>query len=147
VPRVEVSERVDASLAETWEAFFDPSGWPRWVDAFAGVLSADGYPLGGGRLVWRTGAAGRGEVTEEVVEHEPRSLHVVSFYDPTMSGTLETRFVMEGGQTRVTQAVDYRLAQRGLFALLGALWVRGQIVRSVERSLSAFRAYVAETAE
>ena len=144
---VEASEVVPASLAETWDAFFDPAGWPEWVDAFAAVVSTNGYPMKGGRLVWRTSAAGRGEVTEDVVEHEPRSLHVVAYADPTMTGRLETTFTMEKDSTRVTQKMEYRLAERGVFALIGALWVRSQVARSVERSLSGFRAYVAATAK
>ncbi len=145
MPRVEASAVVPASLADAWAAFFDPAGWPEWSDAFASVVAMDGYPEQGGRLVWRTGAAGRGEVTEEVAEHEPRSLHAVSFSDPTMTGRLETRFEIEKDQTRVTQAMEYRLAERGVFAFLGALWVRSQVARSVERSLAGLRAYVAET--
>ena len=143
---VEESVSVRASLAETWDAFFDPRGWPEWVDAFAGVVSADGYPEVAGRLVWRTGVAGRGEVTEEVAEHEPRRLHVVRFSDPTMSGTLETRFALEGSETRVSQAMSYRLAERGVFAFLGALFVRSQVRRSLERSLAGFRAHIGEPA-
>jgi hypothetical protein len=146
VPVAEYAVVVDASLAETWEAYFDPAGWPEWVDAFAGVNRSEGYPLKGGRLVWRTGAAGRGEVSEEVEEHEPRTLHRVRFSDPTMTGVLETRFKMEGTGTRVTQTMTYALVQRGVFAFLGALFVRSQVRRSLQRSLDALRAHVAERA-
>ena len=146
MPKVETTVLVDASLADTWDAYFDPSGWSEWVDAFAGVVSTDGYPLGGGKLTWRTGAAGRGEVSEAIVEHEPRTLHRVRFEDPTMSGELETRFAMEGAGTRVSQTMAYALAERGVFAFLGALFVRTQVRRSLERSLGGFRAYVADHA-
>ena len=90
MPRVEASALVDLSLAEAWDAYFDPQGWPEWVDAFAVVIATDGYPLEGGELVWRTGTAGRGEVSERAVAHEPRTLHRVRFEDPTMRGELET---------------------------------------------------------
>jgi hypothetical protein len=133
------------SLAEAWEAYFDPRTWAEWVDAFAGVVSFEGYPDAGGTLVWRTGAAGRGEVTETVEAHEPRRLHRIAFSDPTMTGTLETTFAIEGEGVRVGQAMTYRLAERGLFAFLGALFVRSQVRRSVERSLTAFRDYVAQS--
>lgn len=142
----EDSVLVEASLAETWDAYFDPAGWPEWVDAFAGVVSTDGYPLHGGRLVWRTGPAGRGEVTEEVIAHEPRTLHRVQFSDPTMTGELETRFGLEGPGTRVSQAMSYSLAERGVFAFLGALFVRSQVKRSLQRSLLGLQSHVAERA-
>ena len=146
MPKAEAAVLIGASLAEAWEAYFDPAGWPEWVDAFAGVNSADRYPLAGGRLVWRTGSAGRGEVAEEVGAHEPRTLHRVRFADPTMTGELETRFGLEGPATRVTQVMSYSLAKPGVFAFLGALFVRSQVKRSLERSLEGFRAFVAERA-
>ena len=146
MPKAEASILVGASLAETWDAFFEEGNWTAWGDAFGGVVSSEGYPETGGRLVWRTGAAGRGEVSEEVLAHEPRTLHLIAFSDPTMSGKLETRFSLEGSETRVTQAMDYRLAERGVFAFLGALFVRSQVARSLERSLAGFRDHVAESA-
>jgi hypothetical protein len=144
--KAKASVSLPASLAETWEAFFDARGWPEWVDAFAGVVSSEGYPESGGRLVWRTGAAGRGEVSEEVVAHEPRSRHVARFKDPTMTGELETLFEIEGHGTRVSQTMDYRLVERGLFAFLGALFVRSQVARSLERSLAGLGDHVEQTA-
>lgn len=143
---VEAEVVVPASLAEAWEAFFDPRGWPEWVDAFAGVSSSQGYPQEGGKLVWRTGAAGRGEITEEVSAHEPRSLHRIRFSDPTMTGELETRFELEGPATKVSQTLDYRLAERGVFAFLGAFFVRSQVERSLARSLEGLRDHLGAAA-
>ncbi|MDQ2675252.1 MAG: SRPBCC family protein, partial [Actinomycetota bacterium] len=111
---------------------------------FADVIATDGYPLAGGTLVWRTGAAGRGEITEEVIGHEPRTRHRIRFQDPTMRGELETRFALEGTRTRISQSMSYALAERGVFAFLGALFVRSQVRRSIERSLEAFRSYAGE---
>ena len=143
MPRVEASALVDLSLAEAWDAYFDPQGWPEWVDAFAVVIATDGYPLEGGELVWRTGTAGRGEVSERAVAHEPRTLHRVRFEDPTMRGELETRFGLEGTSTRISQTMAYSLAERGVFAFLGAFFVRSQVKRSLERSLGGFRSFAA----
>ena len=140
---VKASTEVPLSLAEAWEGYFDPRGWPEWVDGFAGVVSSEGYPEAGGTLVWRTGTAGRGKVTEEVQAHEPRRLHRIAFRDPTMTGELETTFSIQGEGTRVSQAMTYRLVERGIFAFLGALFVRSQVRRSLERSVTAFRDHVA----
>ncbi len=145
MPRAEAEVDVSASLAEVWDAYLDPRRWPEWVDAFASVVSADGYPQQGGTLVWRTGAAGRGEVTEAVLAHEPRRVHRIDFSDPTMTGELETTFAIEGEGTRVKQAMTYRLVERGFFAFIGALFVRSQVTRSLDRSLKAFRDLVAES--
>jgi len=146
MPRVEESVLVAASLAETWDTYFDRRGWSTWVDAFQSVVEEDGYPEAGGTLRWRSTPAGRGEVTEEVLEHEERRVQRVAFSDPTMAGELETRFAVEGAGTKVTQTLDYKLAERGVFAFLGALFVKSQVARSVQRTLTDLKAHVEEIA-
>jgi hypothetical protein len=139
---VEASVLVGASLAETWDAFFDPSGWRHWVDGFQASLESDGYPQAGGTLRWRSIPAGRGEVTERVLDHEPRRRHKAAFEDPAMAGELETRFMVEGDGTRVSQRLEYRLLAKGPIAWLGALlFVRSQVRASMQRTLRDLRAF------
>ncbi len=141
---VEASVDVPAPLADAWDLYFDSDRWPAWVDQFAAVVSADGYPEAGGVLVWRSTAAGRGQVRERVVAHEPRSLHRIEFEDPESRGTLETRFgiVAEGeeGRTRVAQRLSYELTGGGPLApITDFLFIRSQMRGSLERSLGALR--------
>ena len=96
VSKVSESVVVAASLAEVWDYYFEPRGWPAWVDGFGRVEASDGYPEAGGSLRWRSIPAGRGEVTEHVLEHEPRRLHRVAFRDPESAGELVTRFEIAG---------------------------------------------------
>lgn len=136
---VEESVQVGASLAEAWESYFQPDAWPEWVDGFQSVVDSDGYPAVGGTLRWRSTPAGRGEVTERVLEHSERRAHRVEFADPAMTGQMETRFAIAGDGTTVTQRVEYRLLQRGPIALLaGALFVSSQVRRSMRRTLLDF---------
>jgi uncharacterized membrane protein len=138
---------VGASLAETWGYYFDPRGWPAWVDGFQAVDAADRYPEQGGTLRWRSVGAGRGRVTERVLEHEPRRRHRIEFEDPQSAGELETAFAIEGEGTRVTLTVDYRLPGRGPFAwLTDRIFVRGQVDRSLGRSLLRLKHEVEEIA-
>ena len=52
---------VEASLAEIWDHYFEPRGWPAWVDGFHAVESrTTAIPSEGGTLVWRSTPAGRG---------------------------------------------------------------------------------------
>ena len=144
---VEASALVPASLAETWDRYFDAGTWRAWVDGFEAVVDSDGYPAAGGTLHWRSIPAGRGEVTERVLEHEPRRLHRIAFADPAMEGELETRFQIEGDATRVAQRLDYRLLARGPIARIGALlFVRAQVRASMERSLHSLLRTVEEWA-
>jgi uncharacterized protein YndB with AHSA1/START domain len=147
---------IPASVAEVWDFYFEPRTWPAWVDGFGGVDESDDYPAAGGTLRWHSTAAGRGEVTERVVEHEPRRLHSVEFSDPESSGTMTTRFEIvtgdnegEGGAggTRVTQEMEYKPRSRGpLGPLTDILFVRSQVQRSLARSLERMRREVEEAA-
>jgi uncharacterized protein YndB with AHSA1/START domain len=145
VGEVSAGVHVDADLAETWDYYFDPEGWAGWVDGFGQVESASGYPEEGGTLRWRSGPAGRGEVTEQVLEHEPRRLHRISFSDPESSGELLTSFRIVGEGTEVVQEMTYTPRQMGaLGPLTDWLFVRSQVRRSLVRSLAAFKAELEE---
>ena len=145
----EITESVgiEASLAETWDYHFDPRGWPAWVDGFQAVTSSEGYPDEGGTLRWRSTPAGRGEVSERVLDHIPRNLHRVAFSDPQTEGELRTSFRIEGDGTRVEQTLSYRLRARGPFAwATDRLFIRSQQRRSVQRTLERLKHEVEEVA-
>jgi hypothetical protein len=146
VARAKESILIKASLAETWDLYFDPERWPAWVDQFHAVANRDAsYPNAGSTLRWRSVPAGRGEVSERVLEHEPRRIHRIAYVDPESEGELTTRFEMERDTTRVTQELDYRLRKGGPLApLLDLLFVRTQMRRSLERSLTRLRRELAE---
>lgn len=144
---VAASVPVSASLAEVWDYYFDPAGWPAWVDGFARVESDMGYPEVGGTLRWSSTPAGRGTVTERVVEHESRRLHRVEYEDPETTGQLSVTFAIEGEGTMVTQELDYRLRDRGVFAkVTDRLFIRSQMRGSLGRSLARLRLEVEEVA-
>lgn len=144
---VAASVPVRASLAEVWDYYFDPAGWPAWVDGFARVESDMGFPEVGGTLRWSSTPAGRGTVTERVVEHESRRLHRVEYEDPETTGQLSVTFAIEGEGTMVTQELDYRLRDRGVFAkVTDRLFIRSQMRGSLSRSLARLRLEVEEVA-
>ncbi len=137
---------IGASLADTWDRYFDSTGWPRWVEGFARVERAEGYPEAEGTLVWQSNPAGRGTVTERVLIHEPRTLHRIEFSDPQSSGELTTRFAIEGEATRVTLELVYTVGRGGPLAwVTDVLFVRGQVTGSLRRSLADFRLAVEES--
>ena len=148
VSKLNESALVPASLAETWDLYFEPRSWPAWVDGFGSVESAEGYPEDGGTLVWRSTPSGRGTVTERVIEHQPRRRHKIEYSDPQSSGQLLTRFEVEGDATRVTIELDYSLPGAGPFTwLTDRLFVRAQVLRSLQRTLAAFAREAEERAE
>jgi hypothetical protein len=145
--RVVSAVAVNASLAEVWDYYFDPVGWTAWVDGFGRVDADAGYPEAGGTLRWSSTPAGRGTVTERVVEHEPRRLHRVTFEDPDTTGQLTITFAIEGERTMVTQELDYRLRQGGPFALVtDRLFIRSQMRGSLHRSLARLKLEIEDVA-
>ena len=129
-----------AGLAEVWDYYFEPRGWPAWVDGFGRTETSAGYPQAGGSLRWRSIPAGRGEVTEHVLEHEPRRLHRVAFRDPESVGELRTTFEIAGQGTAVTLELEYRLRKRGPFAwLTDRLFIRSQVRGSLARTLARLK--------
>jgi hypothetical protein len=137
---------VGASLADTWDHYFDPGGWPAWVEGFERVERSEGYPEEGGTLVWHSNPAGRGRVTEEVLAHEPRTLHRIAYSDPESSGELTSRFVVEGTGTRVTLELVYTVGRGGPLAwLTDVLFARGQVLGSLRRTLAEFKLAVEST--
>jgi uncharacterized membrane protein len=146
--RVAESVLVEASLAEVWDYYFEPRGWPAWVDQFGSVEGSDGYPEAGGSLRWRSTAAGRGTVTEHVLEHEARRFHRIAFSDPETAGELRTTFAIEGDGTHVEQELDYKLRRRGPFALVtDRLFIRSQMRGSLRRTLDRLRLEVEEMSQ
>jgi Polyketide cyclase / dehydrase and lipid transport len=146
---VEASIEVPAALADVWDLYFEADRWPSWVDQFGSIVSSAGYPEVGGELIWSSTGAGRGRVRERVVAHEPRNLHRIEYSDPESAGSLETSFAMvpagDGRLTRVSQRLAYALEGGGpLAAVTDYLFIRTQMRRSLERSLSALRAEAAE---
>jgi uncharacterized protein YndB with AHSA1/START domain len=143
---------IAAPLAEVWQLYFDAARWGSWVDGFARLSVSDGYPERGGTLVWESTPAGRGRVSERVLEHEPRRLHRISYSDPGSVGELETRFEMmpageEGRRTLVSQRQRYQLHDGGpLAALTDRLFIRSQMRGSLQRSLAGLRAEAAARA-
>jgi hypothetical protein len=134
------SIRIAALPAAVWAVYFEPSTWPAWVDQFAAVVSSSGYPEVGGDLVWRSGAAGRGEVSERVIEHQPQRLHRVEFSDPSAQGELATTFAAADGGTAVAIELTYELRAQGLFAKISdALFIRSQMRASLGRSLHGLK--------
>jgi hypothetical protein len=104
------------------------------------VEASSGYPEAGGSLRWRSTPAGRGEVTEHVLEHEPRRLHRVAFRDPQSAGELHTKFAIEGEGARITQELEYRLRKPGAFSwLTDRVFIRSQVRGSMQRSLSRLK--------
>lgn len=144
---VKAEALVAATLAEVWDVYFEPRGWSGWVDEFRGINEIeDGYPEVGGRLVWHSGPAGRGTVTERVLDHEPRRLHRISYSDENSEGQQTTRFEIAGEGVKVSLELSYDLVNATFIPGTDRFFVRPQMRGSLERSLVGLGAEVGELA-
>lgn len=137
---VSAETTVEADLKEVWDAFFDACRWPMWVDGFDSVVADAGYPEAGTNLRWRSIPAGRGEVSERVLAHEPRRLHKVAFSDPESSGELTTTFEIEGNHVAVKREMTYEITGGGIFnSVADFFFVRRQVTAALARELSGLK--------
>ena len=127
----------------------DLTRWATFVDGFAHVERVDdGWPGEGAKLVWRSGPAGRGVVTERVVASEPAARFVTQVFEERMRGTQALAFTaVDDDATRVDLELDYKLASGGpLAAVTDLLFIRRALTDALRRTLERFRTEAAEEA-
>src|SRR5438874_59655 len=77
--------------AET--CWYDVRRWPSWVDGMAQVDEVVGeWPNPGAVVHWESGPAGRGSVTEKVLEYEPLTGQTMLVEDDSISGRQRVAF-------------------------------------------------------
>src|SRR6266852_5062958 len=114
-----------AGIVEDAEAlWYDLQRWPTFVDGFARVVRAEGWPDAGGTLVWDSTPAGRGRVVEHVTAHVAGEGQTAEVEDPRVAGTL---------------SLDYKLKQGGPLRALADVFFIGRAMRgSLRRTLVRF---------
>lgn len=140
------SERIIAgTVADAERRWYDTSVWPAWIDGCDRVAEvADPWPQAGGRVSWESGPAGRGSVTETVIDHAPGAGQTVTIEDDSIDGRQTVTFTAEPGGVRVTLTLDYRIRRRSpLTPLIDRLFVRRAMTQSLQRTLGRFGARAA----
>ena len=139
--RARAEIEVPGQISEAERLWYDLSRWPSFVDGFSHVVKREGdWPRTGSRIVWDSGRAGRGRVSEEVTAYEVRVSQTVAVEDPRITGTQRIAFApAEDGRCRVVLELDYRLKQGGPFAgVVDSLFVRRAFGEALRRTLSRF---------
>jgi Polyketide cyclase / dehydrase and lipid transport len=136
--------RAQTDLVLTPEAalrlWSNPDRWPTFVEGFARVLDRDpSWPRGGAKLVWESTPAGRGRVTERVVDAEGPDRFVTRVFEERLHGTQTFRVVESEGGSRAELALEYELTKYGaLGAVADAIFIRRAIRDSLRRTLRRF---------
>lgn len=128
------------ALEQAERAWCDPAGWPAWVEGCAAIERTEGsWPQPGASVVWRSGPAGRGTVTERALAWTPGAMLQTQFADDRMRGTQTVGFERLDGGVGVGVELEYELtAARFGSALIDALFVRRAVRDSLGRTLRRF---------
>jgi hypothetical protein len=120
----------------------DTRRWPSFVDGFARMQRVQGeWPEAGSRVVWESRPAGRGTVTEKVLEYDPDGGHLVTqVFEDALAGRQSARFVpIEDGGSKVELELDYKLTQAGVLRrITDVLFIRRALTDSLGRTLVRF---------
>ncbi len=117
----------------------DTGRWPTFVDGFGHVVELDPrWPEPGAKVVWQSGPAGRGRVTELIKENGD-ALVSSDVYDEQMTAIQTARFDAAADGCDVYLALDYKLTSGGpLRAITDALFIRRALAMALERTLTRF---------
>jgi hypothetical protein len=138
--RVAVRTRVDQSVGAAEELWYDPRRWAGFVDGFHHVVKVEGdWPGVGARAVWDSTPAGRGRVSERVVEYEAGRGQALAVDDPRMRGTQRVHFVPGDESTEVRLELEYELKEGNLLTpLVDLLFIRRALRDALRRTLARF---------
>jgi hypothetical protein len=144
--------RAQVDLVLTPEAalrlWTDVARWPSFVEGFARPVDrSPEWPHAGARLVWESSPAGRGRVTEKVMEAEGPDRFVTQVFEERLHGVQTFRVVESEGGSRAELALEYELTKYGpLSAVADVIFIRRAIRDSLRRTLSRFAVEAEEEA-
>src|SRR3954468_23812554 len=119
--------------------WLDTNRWPTFVDGFGHVVELDAsWPEAGSKVVWQSGPAGRGRVTERIREKDASGV-ATQVFDSQMTGIQAVRFEPAEDGCHVLLSLDYELPDGGpLRRLTDVLFIRRALAMALERTLRRF---------
>jgi hypothetical protein len=139
MPRIERSGFAPVTPRVAQRLWVDTNRWPTFVDGFGHLERIDdSWPEPGSKVVWESGPAGRGRVTEKIREFGD-DVVVSDVFDSQMSAVQEAQFVPAEDGSEVFLTLDYELASGGpLRWLTDVLFIRRALAMALERTLRRF---------
>ncbi len=139
---VAVTRAFPGSVSEAESRWYDTSLWPQWLDECDRVLETTGdWPRVGSMVRWESGPAGRGRVTERVVDYQAHAGQTVEVEDDSIRGRQSIAFSPEPSGVRVTLSLAYEIRRRSpVTAVIDLLFIRRAMGVSLGATLSRFGA-------
>jgi hypothetical protein len=142
---VTVTQTFPGTVHEAESCWCDTGAWPRWVDGLARVVSVSGgWPATGATVMWESGPAGRGRVTERVAAFEPLGSQTNEVRDDSIDGRQTVAFTPVDDGVAIQLTLEYRIRQRSILTpLVDLLFVRRAMAMSLRSTLARFGAELA----
>ncbi|MFL5830688.1 MAG: SRPBCC family protein [Solirubrobacteraceae bacterium] len=142
---VTVTQTFPGSVHEAESRWYDTGSWSKWVDGLARVASVSGdWPGRGATVVWESGPAGRGRVTESVAAFEPLGGQTNDVQDDSIDARQSVTFTPQDDSVEVQLTLEYRIRKRNLFTpLVDLLFIRRAMALSLRSTLERFGAELA----
>ena len=121
------------------ELWTDVRRWASFVEGFGHIERVDpGWPGPGSKVVWRSGPAGRGQVTERVLESGPDGF-ATQVFEEALTGTQRLSVEPLEQGTRAELALEYELARGGPARWLAdVIFIRRAQRDALRRTLGRF---------
>ncbi len=142
MPTVSVSRHVEVSLTAAERLWYDTGRWAEWVDGLDAVTAVEGdWPAVGACVTWRSGPAGRGTVTERVLEYASGRGQRLAVHDRSIDGEQTVEFSAREAGAQVTLRLAYRLRRRNpVTVVVDVLFIRRAMGDALAHTLERFAA-------
>lgn len=128
MPRIEITEYIDAPPNAVWEFISDPHRWPEWVTVTEELISVSEEPVKEGTTYREFTQVGpsKSETEWTITEFDEPSIQVHETHETDMEAELTMRVEPSGDGTRLSHITEYRLMPgfRPLGILLEILFAR-----------------------
>jgi hypothetical protein len=126
----------------------DTARWPTFVDGFARIVEVDpAWPEPGSKVIWESGPAGRGRVTERIRDLTAGERIVSQVFENQLTGTQRVTFEPHDEGSLVIAELEYELQKGGpLRPLTDVLFIRRALSDMLARTLRRFSTEAAEQA-
>jgi hypothetical protein len=146
---VDAESTFPGSVYEAETVWYDTAAWTSWIDGLERVADVGGgWPEVGGEVIWESGPAGRGRVTERVVSYAALEGQTVELDDDSIRGLQTVSFSPEDGAVTVTLTFEYEIKKRSLLTpLIDLLFIRPAFRNSILTTLHRFGVELAAARE
>jgi hypothetical protein len=142
---VSVARSFPGTVHEAETCWYDTRRWPAWVDGLDRVIEVAGnWPHAGASVRWESGPAGRGQVLERVLSHQPLAGQTLDVQDDSIQARQSVAFTPADERVEVMLSLEYELKNRSLFTpLIDLLFIRRAMATSLGATVARFGAELA----